>query len=412
MKILFAPIGDPKNYEEVEYIVNSGKINTNASFKAISESYGVKDVIVYAGLSLCDTGKYKDYQSCVSSIINEVKSKLSLRDEMLIIVPNVYGNKYVQEDRKITLFSNSIYYNTLKILEERKPNEIIIDITHGINYMPLLATDSIKLATYTYMVGEKDKVTIEIFNSEPVIRGNKGPYHISKVYEEKVDVRQTLLSILSYFLSADFKNKVANNVLKGVSNCNADLIMSSANALFSGIFIFLASVRKELEECLKAVEEKINILDYRYFRGNLVVDNGIVYKDRLPLELTYVHSLLTIIKKITSGIGMEVKLSDIRLMAEKYSTSETIKSIVLNEIDQINKKIDILDSSFQLYADILRSADKEEEKGKECEPNKRNLFAHGGFEKNVTYLRKEGNEVYVSYGKCLENVKKHLQSRI
>jgi len=406
MKILFAPIGKPENYEDVEYIVDDSKpINTKASFVAISKAYGIEDVVVYAGLSLCEPSNYKGYQSCASDIANKVKSSLGLKGETVIVAPNVYGKKFYQEDRRITLFPNFIYYNTLKILEERKPDEIFIDITHGINYMQLLATDSIRLAMYTYMIGNKKEVTIKTFNSEPVIRGNKGPYHISKIYEDKIDVRRALLSILSPFLSKDFKNKVINNALKGVSNCNAELIIPSANALFSGIFPFLASVSNELEKCLKAVEGKMGILDYRNFNVSIKIDNGsIVYQDRLPIELAYIHSLLTIIKKITYGIGPRAKLSDIEYIARNYSTSETIKNLVLNEIDQIKSKSNLLSSNFRMLAEILN-----EGKGtKECEPNKRNLFAHAGFERNVTYLKKEGDEIYVSYENCLERVKDHL----
>ena len=72
-----------------------------------------------------------------------------------------------------------------------------IDITHGINYMPLLATDAIKLATYTYIVERgDDKVRLAIFDSEPVIGGNPGPYNIDRVFEGRIYMRQALLSII------------------------------------------------------------------------------------------------------------------------------------------------------------------------------------------------------------------------
>ena len=86
----------------------------------------------------------------------------------LLIAPNIYGTKFIQKDRKNTLFFNFVYFNSLKILEESKPDEIYIDITHGINYMSLLATDPIKPAAYTYVVeNNKNGVNLTIYDSEP-----------------------------------------------------------------------------------------------------------------------------------------------------------------------------------------------------------------------------------------------------
>jgi len=56
MKILFAPIGDPSGYVNVEYLVNGeGPYNTNASFIAISQAlkidkWAIQDSIA---ISIC-----------------------------------------------------------------------------------------------------------------------------------------------------------------------------------------------------------------------------------------------------------------------------------------------------------------------------------------------------------------------
>ena len=420
MKILFAPIGDPKNYKEVEYVVDGldHRYHTKASFDALRKALGIEYVVVYAGLSLCDLTKNRSYEDCVNYVTKYVKDKLNINDIDLIIAPNVFGNTFVQEDRKNTLFFNFIYYNTLKLLEDKKPDEVYIDITHGINYMPLLATDAIKLASYTYMVNEKETLNLSTFNSEPVVQGVSGPYHITRVYEEKTSTRLSLLHVLSPFLSKDHKNKVQNNVLKGETLCDADLVYSSVTALLSGIFPYIASIKGELGECFRAVEDKLSVLDYKNFRVKTEVKdeggaNKLVYKDKLPVELSHLHSFLNVAMKVTSNVkaGDEVRLSDIKEMAEKFSVSETVKSMVLNEIDLMKKKD--IGKEPRLYAEILANSGREEEEhkksGKECEPNMRNLYAHAGFERNVTYLRKEGAEIYVSYGKCLENVKRHIK---
>jgi len=419
MKLLFAPIGDPKNYDEVTYTIDSKSFKTNASFMAIEQALNLDKTIVYAGLSLCDISKYKDYTSCSNDISTFVKNKLQLNNETVIVAPNIYGNKFIQIDRKNTLYFNFIYYNTLNILNREKPDEIYIDVTHGINYMPLLATDAIKLATYTYII-EKNTIDLTIFNSEPIMPRNPGPYNIDKVFTEKLNVRQALLSVLMPFLSKENKNNITNKVLKEIMNCDTDLIYSNANALFSGIFAFLILSRKEIEECVKSIEQKIGILDYNNFKVNIEISDSLVYKDKMPIELSYLHSLLTIIGKIISNLPDDscVKINDIKKLAKKFSISETISSLVLSEIDSINKKKNINENP-QLLADIEaqckhneRSEEKlatMESKKSICQPNERNLFAHGGFEQNVTYLWKKNEQICMSYLECKQNVKDHLK---
>jgi len=414
MKVLFAPIGDPSNYDKVEYKVNEkGPYNTYASFYAISQALNIDKIVVYAGLSLCDPN-CNDYNCCKNSVIQKVTKKLGNEFDLLI-TPNIYGTKFIQKDRKNTLFFNFVYFNSLKILEESKPDEIYIDITHGINYMPLLATDAIKLATYTYVVeNNKNGVNLTIYNSEPVTRGNQGPYTIDDIYSEKITVRQALSSILLPFLSSESKNVIKNKVFKVIYNslkansenanssmCNADFIYYVVNALSSGIFLYLISKKSEINNCLNVVENNLRKLDFSNFTLQINFENGnVIYNENIPIELSYLHSLLKVSSHIAQGSN---RLSEIRKIAENYSTSDSVKYVVLNEISDIEKAKSTIPDSQTLYARILC-----EKPPKLCLANKRNLIAHGGFERNVTFLWKCGDDICVSYGDCIENVEKHL----
>lgn len=52
-----------------------------------------------------------------------------------------------------------------------------------------------------------------------------------------------------------------------------------------------------MEQCIESVEEKIKILDYNNFGIKFDTSNKPVYKDTMPIELSYLHSLLSIIEK-------------------------------------------------------------------------------------------------------------------
>ncbi|MQL54278.1 CRISPR-associated CARF protein Csx1 [Acidianus ambivalens] len=417
MKILFAPIGDPTGYDDVTYSVKGKEYNTNASFLAISQALNIDKVVVYAGLSLCDTN-CNDYNCCRNSVTQKVTQKLGNKFDLLI-APNVFSTRFIQKDRKNTLYFNFIYFNSLKILEENKPDEIYIDITHGINYMPLLATDAIRLAVYTYIVeNKKNGVNLTIYDSEPVIKPNKGPYTIDNIYSEKITVRQALLSILSPFLSSESKNVIKNKVFKVIynslkansedvntSSCNADFIYYIVNALSAGIFLYLILKKSDINNCLNIIDNILRKLSFNNFAVQLKFEDGkVIYDENIPIEISYLHSLLRIASHIAQGNN---KISEIHEMAENYSTSDSVKYVILNEIDKIKKEKDKIPNSPTLYAKILGI-----DSPSVCSADKRNLIAHGGFEQNVTFLWKCGEDICVSYTdgncNCIGNVEEHL----
>ncbi|WP_240872244.1 CRISPR-associated CARF protein Csx1 [Acidianus infernus] len=370
MNILFAPIGDPTNYDEVTYIVDKedgGQVSefTNASFIAISKALNLNkdEIIVYAGLSLCDNS-CTDLNCCRNSIRKKVSNKLG-NNFKLLISPNIYGTRFTQKDRRNTLYFNFVYFNSLKILEDKKPDKVYIDITHGINHMPLLATDAIKLATYTYMI-EKDKegVELKVYNSEPVVKGNKGPYKIDAIYSEKLTTRQAILSIISPFLSKEGKNVIKNKVFKeiGDSSCNPDFVYHVVNALSGGIFLYLLLSKDKIDACLEAVENKLQKLDSENLNINITFDKGnVIYDESMHIEVSYLHSLLMISKHIAEGNNT---LKNIRRMAEKYSTSDSVKYLILNEINNIEnivKKIGGIEKPM-ILAEVMKKAKEEDEK--------------------------------------------------
>ncbi|BBG27763.1 CRISPR-associated CARF protein Csx1 [Sulfuracidifex tepidarius] len=416
MKILFAPIGDPSNYETVKYKIDDKEYETNACFRAISDHLGIDKVTVYAGLSLCSG--CNNLECCIDSVKQKVSQKIGSNFELLI-APNIYGTKFIQKDRRNTLYFNFVYFNSLKILEQSKPDEIYIDITHGINYMPLLATDAIMLATYAYVVENVKDVTLKIYNSEPIMRGNKGPYTIDNIYSEKITVRQALIFLLSFFLSNDSKNVIKNKVLKTNDNegksrvtylCRPDLIYSLVNSLSGGVFPYILMRAQETNECLKKVENLFEKLDFfnNYSVKLTFEQGGVVYEDAMPIEISYLHSLVRGVSRITPVDVERIKISEIRNLANNYSISDAVKYMILNEIDQIeNKYGNNIPNQPTLYAKI-----KEDKVTKPCSVDKRNLLAHGGFEENVTYLWKDKGEIIMSYNgeqECLSEVERQLR---
>jgi len=409
MKVLFAPIGNPSEYQLVKYLVNNEENETNASFKALARSLKIENVIIIPGLSLCDISSYKNYIDCNNFVKGLVKEKLKLDKEVILVAPNIYGNKFIQSDRQNSLYFSFIYFNSLKFLELYEPKEVYVDITHGINYMPLLAVEAIKLASYSYVIKHKPLV-IKIFNSEPIMRNNQGPYVIDTVMEQYVNKRVAIINLLIPFIS---EGKA--NILKKVSLNKEfqETLISSAYALFSGIFLYLILINDEIKNFLGNIRETLNILDHENFRLNMEIGSNLVYKDSFPMELSYIHALLLSINEMVENIKTYDKLvdvNDILSLADKFSTSNTIEELVRNQINRL-KKLSGIGYEPILLSKYVRKNNNENNtdiNSMKSVSRLRNFYAHAGLDYNLTYICKRNGNLYLTYNGYLDEVKRLL----
>jgi CRISPR-associated protein Csx1 len=85
-----------------------------------------------------------------------------------------------------------------------------------------------------------------------------------------------------------------------------------------------------------------------------------------------------------------------------------LNDIILgNEIDKLNKDIKS-DTEWDFLVNLLYSGDKSKLK-----PQKRNFFAHAGFEGNLTKCKRQNGEVYLKYDqRNMETIKKWLKESI
>ncbi len=429
--LIVAIIGDPKYYT-VKYELEEGyPVKSNVSFHAIKEKYN-SDVLIIAGLSLADLSVYKDYSSCASYVKKYVTGKINngnkiITEDNVMVAPNVYGTKFRQENRGVSLFFNFVYYNLLKFLEESKPSEILMDTTHGINYMQVMGKDAVELAVSAYTVSQGGEVTLKVYNSEPVESNNEGPYRIDEILSKRFNTSTSILSIVSNFLYPNAKNSF-NKVIKDLG-CNLNEIFSFANALYFGIFPYLFENNRKIDDCFEKVENKFEKLNYKNPRieveisdGKLeykgeseIRDNRLVFKCPLfYIQASYLHALLYVIKKILSNYKKN-SLSEYRDFAEKYTVSEVQRVIIENEIDNIENAISakcvnekkILSDVYE-KCNSAKNQDPEKNTNK-CKPDKRNFYAHAGLECNSVYIEKCGDDFCISYGDCLDNVKKILE---
>ena len=61
----------------------------------------------------------------------------------------------------------AVYYQVYNSLIKGNYTEVYLDITHGINYMPHLASEAVRLAAYVYAVRNRKSVSLVTVNSDP-----------------------------------------------------------------------------------------------------------------------------------------------------------------------------------------------------------------------------------------------------
>lgn len=149
---------------------------------------------MFAGVSLSSKSDCKNYDDCSQDALKYVVNH-GIKADKIIIAPNIYGNPQS--------YFSYVYISALEEMINNDIDEVILDITHGINYMPVLAKDAITLALATYVayksikeVKEK-KVKFTVYNSDPVTGNNPGPYKINIISETTF----TQLSGIKYITS-------------------------------------------------------------------------------------------------------------------------------------------------------------------------------------------------------------------
>ncbi|MEM0133673.1 MAG: hypothetical protein QXU18_00380 [Thermoplasmatales archaeon] len=92
------------------------------------------------------------------------------------------------------------------------------------------------------------------------------------------------------------------------------------------------------------------------------------------------------------------------------------KTLLKNELNNLRKDTAGLTDDERaekvLLRRILKHKYSEGESEKECRLDRRNFIAHAGLEANVTWVSFRGDEIFLSYDRCLDSVSKAIDTKI
>jgi CRISPR-associated protein Csx1 len=429
--LLIAPIGDPTSYKEARYKLNK-EFDSCISFLA----HEAEHVIIIGLSSIVDTEiKEKKEESKCMKIMKEILSNVSpvnsykelqevseraLREFIericqeynvkkdFIILPALGkpGKNYLFKFEPATISSLLLIqlYNKLK---NDFYDRIIVDLTHGINYLPavcyIAALQIAQIMLIRALRNNVSQIRFEAYNSDPYKKDEL--LNINLTSERKI---QTIADNLIEFLASkqplikrgkDFKElaKIFDeiNARKG----EVERLLKSLEYpyplalcyLFNSFNLNLEGVLNNLTTIfLDSIKYENNI-----FSSEIFIDPGKTFLLILANEIVnYVKEMA----KPYEGKGFE--LDAIENLAGLYKlVIPSYEYLIKYEISKIEEKLKDKDDFEGTLAKLFNEELKEVEKA-----DRRIMIAHAGMQKQFVYVIKEYGKIYLAYyyGKVLE----------
>jgi len=441
MKLLIAPWGNPFEWREVKYSY-SGKTKKSKDPLALIKEIEKSDKIVIVVLdTLADTllkgftGTYlHDSFSNYSYIKTEIRQKVSdfCQKELGFVPDEVIISYGFGEFIKTKFLGNAkdFYYDVFKEfsflfaeLEVSHEIEVVFDATHGINWITILTyrvlREILEILSYFY------SVNLKVLNSDPFVREGADLLNINIIEETKIlpkisvykDDRRPIEPYNGLEEDKEKKKvgKEINDFFKEIFGNNRKYSeYRDEILLFLGSFYFALPVAllsyipdpKDLRTKIKKISDK--------FEKNIqIYDSG--EKVQILRKLEFRESFANFSKAylISSVLGKcgfrksyEIPLSKIKDLKDKVFGKLAIESNRIDvEIGEVSKLKDNLSEEYQIYAKIKLG-------GSLDQIDKRNFFAHAGFEYNSIELKKDicngkKDEIYIKIrDQSIEKIKK------
>ncbi|PUA31286.1 MAG: hypothetical protein B7O98_09515 [Zestosphaera tikiterensis] len=510
---ILASWGNPYEWYEVEYLLEPEdelklRVKSISSLSVILRYYisklGVKNVralVFIPETLLCASNMISDFKveevtKCISNEYSEVLERLRsnvteyVKNKVVKTVINCLSEVDLDSLIKVYVLPNvgkyqcnketvewkydidtdiSSFYGALALIvgfielkdfikhNGKKHLELAVDITHGINYMPLMLFRTSLFLARIASVELNNKVTFKVYNSEPYTKAVKGGGELKVRIVDKEDIEKTkaIQRLIYSYTAYLYKTKVnienydekscGNSWIKDLNkNLNKSMGFQRSKKLFDLINCLAASIHYSLplplvtfsywynhELSLKSIHEEIphflnefirEINKYVHIEKN---NNNYLIKRLIVLNYNKVKGLLAgyAIAKYSVNVLNEVMKDEKHVKfqnnCEFYISAEKLNYL----LDEYLKGAHYLTSSNELsqiqrkYSENLLI--KKLKEGTECcneekDVDKRNFIAHCGLEQNITCIKEENGIIFLKYcrkdeGKIRETLENGLK---
>ena len=413
----------------------------------------------------------------VEGYFGEAGLDLSLVD--LVVVPGVgvFQLKGGDGGFKRYVFRGSPQ-NTLALLEldlyrrlhTYRPRAVVLDVSHGINFLPVLAVSALRWAVKTYSALEGVEVGVAVVNSDPVeSHGQEATLHLvdARVVSRRPlevladvvgEVWRLVEGVKAYKMLVREERPPKellelDKTVRMVAKKYASLAGTMLRVADYGLLLYLAhqltdTDPNEILKDAKKVEELLSKAMARRVEAGgdtVIVSHGFSLNASGILDTIYTLHLLAKMAREAPGLIEEVEgyrmagLDRLRSYAERVGLREPAKTLLYNELRDLEKRVnlyrkvtgealekptpyrlvykaleaqalDLLDEDRR--QDLLKDLEKSAE-SKMCDVDTRNFYAHAGLEQNAIAVAVKGDRILVGYHpQCLEKLAETIKESL
>ena len=410
MKILIAPWGNPLGWQEVGYYYEGKCKKSKDPLEIIKEVENPNKTIIVIPDTLSDdfvyslkNPSYSEIKTiCDNLIFNFCTKELNFAPDKIIIS---YGfgefNRTKFQGNAMDFYYKvfqelSFYFAELLAEMESKEIEVIFDATHGINYTTILTYRSLReileILAYAY------DVKLKVLNSDPFF-GRAG---VSKLNINVIEESKILPGISVYnsnkrpiepcvFLEGKDKKELGQNIpnfFKQISYNRDEILVFLGSFLFAlPVFVLSYMISsKDIKQKIEKISNEFENSIVLNSSGKLKILRKIEFKENFS-NLVKAFLISAILEKLGFKKLFDIQLSEIENLKEEIFKNLPVESNRIDKEIHDIKNLQNITQDYQVYSSILNK--------NLSKIDKRNFFAHAGFEHNAIELKKQNNEVYV-----------------
>ena len=382
LSVIISVWGDPTFWSPVKYHVEdmeskdykASSRDYKSTLGALMELYGDARVLLFVASTLVEfSGRvFNGYREVVDYVNLKVKNYLESGEYCvdsgrieLKVLPGIgrfkpRGSGLVNFIGDINAFRVAASISAYEFISRMNPETLILDISHGINYMPVYVRQSVYDAFNAYVaLGGKKEARWVVYNSEPFSReANVKDLRLNIVEDVEIDVlkgRNHLYNEFeSLYVDGNF-NPYEPNVKKLESIHEWRKLNESAIKFVkfstTGLIIPLIDAMKGLIEIKR--EKLMNELKkYSYLENCDDIVKITANENSLNIQYLYTPQYQTIlmifirdiVEKLSDKEIIEIEntyeIETLKRIAEKF-IREPGKTLVKNEISQIKERTEI-----------------------------------------------------------------------
>ncbi len=410
MKILIAPWGNPFSWKEVSYCFKGEKVKSKTSLFLLSKVLEPDRIWILVGDSLAgaDGLPQCDYDVLVRSVEDKVKSFLkeggfSLEKVKIFVLPGTgFFPNGSFEGQILDYYYCLLYCLATELVDAglSEKLEVHLDLTHGLNFMPVLTYRALK--EVLQVIALLHEVRFAAYNADPFFGDQPSCLHIHEV--ENVEVGHLIPTMSPFEVNESHKlfeklvieeqeAREGKSKVVALKSVDKSWVKDTLTFLGGGVFglpLVLSTffvpgenVRQKLDDALCA------------HRGKIENSCSPRLEVKRQARFTPLFRVLVIVYLVAQLLQdtvpnrKELSFDELKSLHQSlFKRNVLFNSAIGKEIKSM-ERIYRAPNSWRCWNAL---------EGRTCGSlDRRNFFAHAGFEKNAVQFRSQNGELFLRY---------------